>query len=225
MILFNPYNPQGFTRKTLLVLPTDGWKSAPECQKVTGFGQVRSVRLCVLSFFHWFAWFLKKRFGCHQPILFTEAIRDRVKSILRKCGPTEIFLAGRNPTEDNLAGQLYTGGPIRITTGIDWPTGKSKAIAKSSVSIKDSRNIWSSRVLQNTDFSTDFHVFGVEWTPTGFRFFIDNDLIGEMRPPAGGFWELGGFEGENIWSNGTRMAPFDHPVLIGVLVFLFQKIF
>lgn len=52
----------------------------------------------------------------------------------------------------------------------------------------------------------------MEWLPTGFSFFVDDELIGEVSPPAGGFWEMGGFEGENIWSNGTRMAPFDQPV-------------
>ena len=35
-----------------------------------------------------------------------------------------------------------------------------------------------------------------------------------MYPPAGGFWELGGFNGQNPWRTGTVMAPFDQPVLI-----------
>jgi hypothetical protein len=37
-------------------------------------------------------------------------------------------------------------------------------------------------------------------------------MIGEMYPPAGGFWELGGFQGQNLWSGGTVMAPFDQKV-------------
>jgi hypothetical protein len=37
-------------------------------------------------------------------------------------------------------------------------------------------------------------------------------MIGEMQPPAGGFWELGGFKGQNLWSGGTVMAPFDQQV-------------
>jgi hypothetical protein len=72
------------------------------------------------------------------------------------------------------------------------------------------------RVLSHPDFSSDFHLFGLEWSPTGFEFSVDNVLIGSMSPPPGGFWEMGGFEGENIWNltgNGTRIAPFDHPVI------------
>ena len=81
--------------------------------------------------------------------------------------------------------------------------------------------------MRNPDFSSDFHLFGVEWLPTGFKFYVDNELIGYMSPPPGGFWEMGGFEGENIWNltgNGTRIAPFDHPVmsLCPKLFMLFQ---
>ena len=39
-------------------------------------------------------------------------------------------------------------------------------------------------------------------------------MIGEMQPPAGGFWELGGFKGQKLWSGGTVMAPFDQQVCI-----------
>ena len=30
-----------------------------------------------------------------------------------------------------------------------------------------------------------------------------------ITPPEGGMWELGNFEGDNIYINGTIMAPFD----------------
>ena len=30
-----------------------------------------------------------------------------------------------------------------------------------------------------------------------------------ITPPEGGMWEMGHFEGNNIYENGTRMAPFD----------------
>lgn len=53
----------------------------------------------------------------------------------------------------------------------------------------------------------------MEWLPTSFKFFVDDELIGGVSPPEGGFWEMGNFEGENIWRNGTRMAPFDQPVI------------
>jgi hypothetical protein len=41
---------------------------------------------------------------------------------------------------------------------------------------------------------------------------MDKELIGELFPPPGGFWELGGFEGENLWISGTNLAPFDQRV-------------
>lgn len=48
------------------------------------------------------------------------------------------------------------------------------------------------------------------------RFFVDGFMIGEVIPPAGGFWELGQLDrdpgGPNIWANGTKMTPFDYPV-------------
>lgn len=68
------------------------------------------------------------------------------------------------------------------------------------------------RVTEIPDFSSDFHTYRVDWLPNGFHFYIDKELIGEMFPPAGGFWELGGFDGENLWSSGTILAPFDQRV-------------
>lgn len=41
---------------------------------------------------------------------------------------------------------------------------------------------------------------------------VDGHEIGSVRPPAGGFWELANFPGDNIWAKGTHMAPFDRPV-------------
>lgn len=70
-----------------------------------------------------------------------------------------------------------------------------------------------SRIIQEPDFATDFHTYRVEWLPYGFQFYIDNEMIGEMYPPPGGFWELGGFNGQNLWNSGTVMAPFDQNVL------------
>jgi hypothetical protein len=33
-----------------------------------------------------------------------------------------------------------------------------------------------------------------------------------VNPPTGGFWQKGGFQGQNIWSSGSNMAPFDKRV-------------
>ncbi|ERL93924.1 beta-1,3-glucan-binding protein-like [Dendroctonus ponderosae] len=64
----------------------------------------------------------------------------------------------------------------------------------------------------SSGFNKDFHIYKVVWNPEGFQFYIDEELIGTLNPPIGGFWELGNFENStkpNPWSAGTKMAPFD----------------
>ncbi|CAG9855667.1 unnamed protein product [Phyllotreta striolata] len=61
-------------------------------------------------------------------------------------------------------------------------------------------------------WNTKFHTYQLEWRPENITFFIDNNFIGVVSPPTGGFWELGklnstGFT--NLWENGTNLAPFD----------------
>lgn len=72
------------------------------------------------------------------------------------------------------------------------------------------------RVLEEGDFASDFHVFGLQRLPQSIRFYVDGILIGEITPPDGGFWEVGQLDrdpgGPNIWGNGTTMTPFDYPV-------------
>jgi beta-glucanase (GH16 family) len=65
------------------------------------------------------------------------------------------------------------------------------------------------KTLQSSDFAASFHIYGFNWTTTGMSFYVDNQLIGSVSPPQGGFWQLGGFTGNNIWASGSRMAPFD----------------
>jgi hypothetical protein len=41
---------------------------------------------------------------------------------------------------------------------------------------------------------------------------VDNVELGTIAPPAGGFYEYGGFANEGIanpWGGGSKMAPFD----------------
>lgn len=46
------------------------------------------------------------------------------------------------------------------------------------------------------------------------KFSIDNVELGTVKPPAGGFWELGAFpdDVENPWRFASKMAPFDEEV-------------
>jgi len=60
-------------------------------------------------------------------------------------------------------------------------------------------------------YERDFHTYGIEWTPTGLKYFVDGVETGSVVPPAGGFWEMGDFPADiqNPWVGGERMAPFD----------------
>ncbi|XP_037087444.1 beta-1,3-glucan-binding protein-like [Pollicipes pollicipes] len=64
-------------------------------------------------------------------------------------------------------------------------------------------------------FNADFHVYKMEWSPEGIKFSVDDTALGEVTPPAGGFWELGGFNKDtwrnNPWQGRSKMAPFDQP--------------
>ncbi len=73
-----------------------------------------------------------------------------------------------------------------------------------------------SQVDEEVPFGDSFRTYGLEWDTEGIRFTLDGELTGEVYPPEGGFWELGGFEGENIWEDGTKMAPFDKEVVMGL---------
>ena len=56
------------------------------------------------------------------------------------------------------------------------------------------------------------HIYELIWDENGIAFKVDGEDSGSVYPPDGGFWELGGFSGDNIWSEGSKMAPFDEKV-------------
>lgn len=60
-------------------------------------------------------------------------------------------------------------------------------------------------------YNKGFHRFLMEWTPECILFCIDGHEIGKV-PVNDGMWARGKFMGENIWANGTKMAPFDQEV-------------
>lgn len=60
-------------------------------------------------------------------------------------------------------------------------------------------------------FDRDFHKYKLEWTPQHLRFFLDHRQVAEISV-GDGFWSRGKFSGENIWKDGTMMAPFDQEV-------------
>ncbi|KAK7498940.1 hypothetical protein BaRGS_00009749 [Batillaria attramentaria] len=54
-----------------------------------------------------------------------------------------------------------------------------------------------------------FHTWRLDWTPEGLVTYVDDEEVLRVTPPAGGFYELARLEGDNLWSSGTKMAPFD----------------
>lgn len=72
------------------------------------------------------------------------------------------------------------------------------------------------RSLSSGSFSSDFHLFSLEWLSTGITFKVDGQVVGSMSPPAGGFWQLSGLSGTNPWATGSRMAPFDKNVHMNI---------
>lgn len=53
--------------------------------------------------------------------------------------------------------------------------------------------------------------------PDFLKFAIDDEELGRITPPEGGFWDLAEFNStigtaDNPWKYGTKMAPFDKQV-------------
>lgn len=65
----------------------------------------------------------------------------------------------------------------------------------------------------NQGFNKGFHRYQMDWTPEFMKFSVDGHEVGTINV-GGGFWARGGFQGENIWKNGARMAPFDDEVSV-----------
>jgi len=81
-------------------------------------------------------------------------------------------------------------------------------------------NQWSRTHFEKNNasgYDTAFHEYKMVWSPTGFQFFIDNNSMGTITPPTGGFWQLGEFDKStysNPWRAATKMAPFDQQFYI-----------
>jgi beta-glucanase (GH16 family) len=77
---------------------------------------------------------------------------------------------------------------------------------------------WTRNSAAGQGYNKGFHKYSVEWTPEKFVFSVDDVVLGELAPPAGGFWErenYGRFPGiDNPWEGAERMAPFDQEFYI-----------
>lgn len=61
-------------------------------------------------------------------------------------------------------------------------------------------------------YDKDFHKYEFHWDESGIKFLVDGQEFGFVAA-GDGFWKRGGFQGENIWASGTKMAPFDQEVI------------
>ncbi|KAL1505517.1 hypothetical protein ABEB36_005065 [Hypothenemus hampei] len=117
----------------------------------------------------------------------------------------EIDLMESRGNREMVSSEGVNVGTQQISTTLHW-----------SPSVAD--NQWSRTHFETNNaagFDTDFHTYKLVWTSEGMDFYIDDNQIGSVRPPAGGFWELGEFSGrDNPWAAGTKMAPFDQEFYI-----------
>lgn len=60
-------------------------------------------------------------------------------------------------------------------------------------------------------FDKNFHKYELIWNEHGIKFSVDGSEVGFIAV-GNGFWARGRFTGDNIWTNGTKMAPFDEEV-------------
>ncbi|XP_063925503.1 beta-1,3-glucan-binding protein-like [Zophobas morio] len=72
--------------------------------------------------------------------------------------------------------------------------------------------------LNPDGFDTDWHKYQLLWDETSLQFSIDDEVLGKIEPPAGGFWELGNlsYSGyDNPWKGSkSKLAPFDQEYYI-----------
>ncbi|KAH3778376.1 hypothetical protein DPMN_179832 [Dreissena polymorpha] len=62
---------------------------------------------------------------------------------------------------------------------------------------------------KNGGYAWGFHTYSLEWTVDHIQILVDGQNILWVNIENGGFWQKGGFGGNNIWGSGTKAAPFD----------------
>lgn len=72
----------------------------------------------------------------------------------------------------------------------------------------DPEQLRSIRVNEDEFFSVYYK--NILFTPCE-RIYVDDHLILDVEADAG-FWSKGNYSGNNPWSSGTKMAPFDRDV-------------
>lgn len=60
-------------------------------------------------------------------------------------------------------------------------------------------------------YENAFYKFDLIWNENGIQFFVNDNATGSISV-SDGFWKRGRFYGDDIWSSGSTMAPFDQEV-------------
>lgn len=64
------------------------------------------------------------------------------------------------------------------------------------------------RIKTSGLWTEDFHIYTTTWSADGFRFQVDGEDIGELRPPPESWLNSGNTDRRNV----DKMAPFDNEV-------------
>jgi beta-glucanase (GH16 family) len=104
-------------------------------------------------------------------------------------------------------------GSKRLTSSFHWgPAEDNDRVDKSNGFRLANKGAW-------TD---DYHTFGVEWSEKYIYTYVDSRLAQVVyRPTTETFWDVGGFEGQNVinpWLGAGVNAPFDQSFYLSINV-------
>jgi len=75
-----------------------------------------------------------------------------------------------------------------VSSNLFWGSSSSNAM--------DSFNIDALKYNRTNDFSSDFHIYRLDWFPDYIKFYVDDELTGQVKKAP----------------SAVTMAPFDQPV-------------
>jgi len=105
-------------------------------------------------------------------------------------GNLDLTSGGESKGNDNMGATLHWG-PF-------WPyNGYEKTTAE-----------------RHNDFGDSMHRYGLEWDENSIKLLLDDEVILNVEPTDGGFWELGDWglpDTANPWRYANKMSPFDQP--------------
>ncbi|ORY85561.1 concanavalin A-like lectin/glucanase domain-containing protein [Protomyces lactucae-debilis] len=104
-------------------------------------------------------------------------------------------------------------GSRRLTSAFHWgPASDNDRVDKSNGFALANKGAW----------SDEYHTFGVEWSEKYIYTYVDSRLAQVVyRPTTETFWDVGGFEGQNVinpWLGAGVNAPFDQSFYLSINV-------